>query len=181
MTGSWPPQARGQIDRASLWILGLAFIAALSGFWAGLRFFARDPTVGNQPPDLSLTNSEGRVVRLSEFRGKPVLVNFWASWCGPCIAEMPMLDTLSREAAGELHVIGITEDDPEAATTWLADNPVSYPILQSPSAQVELSAQFFGNHRQVLPYSVLLDSDGKIVRTREGMFQEDQLQRFVQP
>lgn len=170
---------RGQIDQASVWILVLAFIAALGGFWAGLHFFGRDPTIGNRPPDLSLPDREGRVVQLSQFRGKPVLLNFWASWCGPCIKEMPMLDALAKEHGHAVQVLGITEDDPAAAKAWLEDNPVSYPVLQSPSAQVELSSRFFGNHRQVLPYSVLLDGEGKIVRMREGMFMEGQLEGFV--
>lgn len=173
--------AHGQIDRSSLLILALAFVAALGGFWAGLHFFGRDPSIGNQPPDLSLPDAEGKLVRLSQFRGKPVLVNFWASWCGPCIEEMPMLDALAREQSHAVQVLGITEDDAGDARAWLSENPVSYPVLQSPSDQVDLSNRFFGNHRQVLPFSVLLDGDGRIVRIREGMFLEGQLDAFVKP
>lgn len=166
------------LDRTSLVILVLALLAAMGGFWAGLHFFGADPARGLQAPELVLRDHNGRMVKLSDYRGTPVLINFWASWCSPCIAEMPMLDAFAKSRSGEIKVIGITEDEAEPARAWLKENPVSYPILQSPSPYVEISMGF-GNNRRVLPYSVLLDAQGQIVRSHAGMFQGDQLERFV--
>lgn len=165
-------------DRASLLIVMFAFAAALGGFWAGLKFFGSDPVVGKQAPAFSLRDSTGKLVALSDFRGRKVLVNFWATWCAPCVHEMPMLDELATANPDELVVLGVAEDDPAAVTAFLKQRPVGYPILHSNSAFVGLSTQF-GNTRNVLPYSVLVDAEGVVKRSKSGMFDAVELQRFV--
>jgi thiol-disulfide isomerase/thioredoxin len=165
-------------DRASLLIVMFAFAAALGGFWAGLKFFGNDPAVGTQAPEFSLRDSNGKLVALSDFRGRKVMINFWATWCPPCVEEMPMLDALATARSDDLVVLGIAEDDPQAVVDFLKLRPVGYPILQSASEFVSLSTQF-GNSRNVLPYSVLVDAQGVVQRSKSGMFSKADLERFV--
>lgn len=172
------PMQQSSSDRASLWIVLFAFIAALGGFWAGLKFFGNEPVVGAAAPEFSLRDSQGKLVALSDLRGRKVLINFWATWCAPCVHEMPLLDALASDLADELVVLGVAEDDPEAVQQFLRNHPVGYPILHSSSPFVGLSAQF-GNTRNVLPYSVLVDAGGTVVRSKAGMFEEPELRSFV--
>lgn len=65
---------------------------------------------GNAAPDLLFEDGEGRPVRLSAFRGRPVLVNLWATWCGPCVVEMPSLDALAARAGQQLEIVAISQD-----------------------------------------------------------------------
>lgn len=173
-----PPPSYAAVDRSTLWIVALAFGAALLGFWAGLRWFGGDSRAGDLAPEFTLAELDGNQVSLGDFRGQRVLINFWATWCGPCIAEMPLLDRTARREAPDLVVLGIAEDEPKAVRQWLTETPVSYPILLPDPSGRDLSWEY-GNMRRVLPYSVLIDADGKIVRTHAGMFQEADLQRFL--
>ncbi|HEX3896839.1 MAG TPA: TlpA disulfide reductase family protein, partial [Rudaea sp.] len=105
--------------------------------------------------------------RLSEWRGKVVLLNFWASWCSPCREEMPLLDRESANAG--IDVVGVAVDDPDAVKDYLRQTPVSFPILladekNNPSIQ-------FGDTREVFPYSVLIGRDGRIVAQKMGGFE----------
>lgn len=171
-------QSQAGADRASLLIVMFAFVAALGGFWAGLKFFGNDPAAGTQAPEFSLRDQHGKLVALSDLRGRKVLVNFWATWCPPCVEEMPMLDELAKRHAQTLVVLGVAEDDAEAVKAFLQRHPVDYPILYSASDSVGLSAQF-GNTRAVLPYSVLIDEQGVVTRSKSGMFSKAELERFV--
>src|SRR5207237_1311188 len=107
-------------------------------------------------PDRPLEALVGERAQLGKWRGKPVLLNFFATWCGPCIEEMPMLDRTAIEfAARGFSVIGIAEDDPDAVRAFVDKTGVRYPILLDDSFG-ELSASL-GNSRHVLPFSVLVD------------------------
>jgi len=110
-----------------------------------------------------------------------VLLNFWASWCGPCLDEMPAL-AQAQTKFGEQGsiVIGIAMDDPAKARAFLAAHPVNYPILlgqlTSPSTSL-----LFGDAAEVLPYSVLLDGDGRILAIQQGTLNAAQLQAWLAP
>lgn len=138
--------------------------------------------VGDTVDDTGLPDRQGRVRQLSEWRGKLVVLNFWASWCGPCREEMPMLDALrSAYAERGVEVIGVAAEEAPAALAFLEEHPVSYPILiNSPADAVDLSWTL-GNTRSVLPYTALIGRDGRILATRMGNFSQTALENWIAP
>jgi thiol-disulfide isomerase/thioredoxin len=137
---------------------------------------------GQKLPDLVLPDTAGQPQPFSQWRGRPVLVNFWASWCGPCVREMPLLDEFSaaQEPIGGVRVIGVALDDEEAVAGFLAEHPVRFPILIEPSGPSD-SSVLLGNRRGVLPYSVLIDAEGVLVRSKLGAFEHGEIEEFVAP
>lgn len=116
-------------------------------------------------PDFALKSREGSNLRLSEHRGEVLLLNFWASWCGPCRQEMPILDALhQRYAKLGFSVIGINVDkDPSLADKILKDIPVTFPVLLDDTGAVSGSYAI-----SAMPTSVLVDRDGNMRYLHKG-------------
>jgi thiol-disulfide isomerase/thioredoxin len=179
-------------DRMHLAVVALALAGALGGFLVG-RWLHPAPEarrdaaalVGQAAPALDLPGLDGRRRGLDEWHGRPVLVNFWASWCPPCVEEMPLLDRAAQRFAGQgLVVVGVASDSPEATRAFLAAHPVGYPILiDDPAAPGRMrdASLAYGNTRSVLPYSVLVGRDGRILAQRFGNFSESGLDAWLQP
>jgi thiol-disulfide isomerase/thioredoxin len=125
--------------------------------------FVRDP---DPAPDFKLEDLQGKPLTLAGARGKVVLLNFWASWCGPCRAEIPDLIELQDKYKGQLQVIGLTVDDDDAAMirTVVAGASINYPVAMAPAA---LRMQYGGI--AALPTSFLLDRQGRVVQKHEGL------------
>lgn len=118
---------------------------------------------------LSLTDLSGQPQQLPPMRGHRVLINLWASWCGPCRDEMPLLAGLARVGGpGKIDVIGIAQDDPASVRSYLLRTPVNYPILLD-DAQGRAGLRL-GDRLGALPYSVLLDGNGRLLRRKYGPF-----------
>lgn len=171
-----------------LGILGLVLVAVVAGgagIWLGQRALL-PPVVepprglevareGDVAPDIVLPDLDGTPRALEEWRGQPLLINFWASWCGPCIEEMPLLDEFARDEGPDgVQVLGIALDDRESVLAFLADLPVDYAIVLDQPGPADSSVQL-GNSRGVLPYSVLLDPDGRVLREKLGVFTRSEL------
>ncbi len=112
-----------------------------------------------EAPDFTLKSLTGENLRLSEFRGQVVLLNFWASWCGPCRQEMPLLNDIQKKYSPlGFSVLGINVDlKSEKAFRYLKDTPVIFPVLFDPDSKVsELYSV------SAMPSTALIDKDGKV-------------------
>jgi len=125
--------------------------------------------------DVSFPDVSGASRRISEWSGKILVVNFWATWCPPCREEMPEFSRLRSEFASRgVEFIGIAIDDPKEVKEYLVRAPVNYPILIGQSGGAQWAADL-GNVLQVLPFTAVFDRDGRLVRVKAGPFDRDEL------
>ncbi len=123
----------------------------------------------------SLQNASGVTEALETYRGKTIIVNFWATWCPPCREEMPELSVLHQENQdNDIVVLGLAIDELEAVTDYLEASPVSYPIYIAESQGMAMSAQL-GNKKGVLPYTAIIDAKGRIANTFYGKVNQTML------
>ncbi|HUH37656.1 MAG TPA: TlpA disulfide reductase family protein [Spongiibacteraceae bacterium] len=122
-------------------------------------------TLQGEAPDFTLKSNSGKNLRLSELRGQVVMINFWASWCGPCRQEMPILDALhKRYAKAGFSVLGVNvEQDSGLADQLLKDIPVSFPVLYDPDSVVSKLYDV-----DAMPSTVMVDRDGRMRYLHRG-------------
>jgi thiol-disulfide isomerase/thioredoxin len=137
---------------------------------------------GEPVPTLTLAGLDGRTMTLpTAYAGRPLLINLWASWCGPCIEEMPELQRFARsQDANGVQVVGIALDDPAAVRAFLQRVPVAYPILLDTPGPADAGVRL-GNPKGVLPYSVLVSADGRLLRQHIGPFAAGDLPDWTRP
>lgn len=132
-----------------------------------------------QAPALSLKDTKGRTVRLSDYKGKVLLVNFWATWCAPCLAEMPALEKLQREYKKKgLQIVGVSHPTDKAPDVIkvIKRLRVSYPI-------------FFGDEKtlslfkvsEILPVTIIIDREGKVRGQILGILEPDEFEEQIKP
>lgn len=133
--------------------------------------------LGKPSPNFFLPDLNGQEVSLGKWQGKLVLINFWATWCLPCMKEIPVLNTFQkRYADDDFQVVGIAIDNIVAIKKFTQKIPIQYPTLIG-DTQLVLK---FGNRAGALPYSVIIDQQGKIVEIASGMLTETYLQRTIE-
>ena len=131
--------------------------------------------VGQRRPDFNLADAAGRRVSADAYDGRILLINFWATWCAPCVEEMPMLAEFQRDHAERVTVAGIAVDDPGRAGEFARELGVGYALLFG-QPEAMLVSRNYGNHSGMLPYSVLVDASGIVRWTRLGAVDRDQLE-----
>jgi peroxiredoxin len=140
------------------------FIAGLTAVLIALPLAAAVDT--NSPaPDFTLNAQTGKPVELTQFKGQVVMLNFWASWCGPCRQEMPLLDSIYKRY-GKLGftMIGVNvEPDSKAANDWLKQTPVTFPILYDTDSKVSKLYGVSG-----MPSTVIVDRKGTVRMIHHG-------------
>jgi peroxiredoxin len=110
-------------------------------------------------PDFTLQSNSGKAVNLSQYKGQVVMINFWATWCGPCRQEMPLLESIYKK----YHKMGFTllgvnvEPDSEPAQAWLKQTPVSFPVLFDKQSKVSTLYKVSG-----MPSTVIVDRKGNV-------------------
>lgn len=132
-------------------------------------------------PEFSLPDITGQEMVSSSWAGKVLVLNFWATWCPPCLRELPLLDELQQVHAGDsLQVVGIAIDSKEDVERFLGDNPVGFPILIGDTDAIEMSRRL-GNRMQGLPYTVIFDHLGKRVYGQIGEMTRTSLSEHLDP
>jgi len=155
------------MNRAVL-IVGILVVTPLLIFLA-LSFrsdprLIESPLIGRPAPDFNLADLDGNVVRLADLKGKPVLLNFWATWCQPCIAEHPVLQAGARFYEGQASFIGIIyQDKPELIRRFVETRGAWGPSLVDPDVGVAIAYGVYG-----APETFIIDADGIVVEKLTG-------------
>ena len=129
----------------------------------------------------TLPDTQGQPQSMAQYRGKVVVVNFWAPWCPPCRAEMPGFMALQEKYGKDGVVfVGIALDTTEHVQRFLAAKPTNYPIYLGEIGGDEL-ALALGNHANALPYTVIIDRRGEAAGSQVGMLDEARLEAMLRP
>lgn len=156
--------------KISLFIV-IAILSAAIGVYIGSKRMApiaASSQAAIQLMQTSLPDIQEQTHQLSEWKGKILLVNFWAPWCPPCVAEMPELVSLQNElAAKNLQIVGIGIDSRSNIKQFSEKHQITFPLLIAGMQGAELSREL-GNQAGGLPFTVLLDSQGQVRQTYLG-------------
>ncbi|MCW5624049.1 MAG: TlpA family protein disulfide reductase [Burkholderiales bacterium] len=167
-------------------IVIVAIVAVAAGIYFNPLSRVETPPTEPQPSpagamETNLADLEGGQSSLSKWNGKVLVVNFWATWCAPCRAEMPVFVRMQSELGGKgLQFVGVAIDEQPKVRMFAQEIGVNYPILVGELDAVEL-ARAFGNTLGALPFTVVIDRNGQIVRTFLGELNEAKLLAAVAP
>ena len=157
-------------------LIGVGAASALAG--AGLAWWRLRP----QPAEVnafwqqSFERPEGGEIAAASLRGRPLLVNFWATWCPPCVEELPMIDAFWREnTANGFQVLALAIDQPSAVRRFLGRQPLAFPVGLAGLQGTALAASL-GNAQGGLPFSVFFRPDGSVWRQKLGQLAPQDLQ-----
>jgi thiol-disulfide isomerase/thioredoxin len=175
MSGSTPAPAAARRRRALLFGVGAA--AALAGIGGGIWQSRRQAAEAPAPPtlwSLRFARPDGGELAVADFRGRPLLINFWATWCPPCLRELPAIDRFAGDFRASVQVIGLAVDREQPVREFLARQPVTFPVGLAALDGTELS-RTLGNGAGGLPFTALLDTGGAIVQQKAGETTYDEL------
>jgi len=170
--------------------LAFILIFGLAGFYFAAYLREPIPEVdpapgGNQAqalvqelPDFQLSDSFGQMRSIREWSGRPLLINFWATWCAPCLREMPLLQALQDERGERFQVIGIAVDRLPAVQSFVVEAGVSYPILVGQQDAMD-AAELFGPEFLALPFSIFIAADGRVLGLRAGELDPAELRELL--
>ncbi len=137
-----------------------SFVTAATALVAGAALPALVPAVAAAPtpaPDFVLDSNTGKPIKLSGYKGKVVMINFWATWCGPCRQEWPLLESIYKQYKNQdFMLLGVNvEPDTKPAGEWLKQKPVSFPVLYDVKSEVSAAYRVVG-----MPTTVWVDKKG---------------------
>ena len=158
--------------------MGTAALLALAGGVA-LAVWDQSPRDAAALLSLSLPDTSGRQQSLAQWRGKVVVVNFWATWCAPCREEMPEFVKIQRELGPKgLQFVGIAIDQAEKVEQFANELDLNYPALIGGYAAVELS-KTLGNPLSALPFTIVISRKGTVARTQLGAVDPTKLRSMI--
>jgi len=128
---------------------------------------------------LSFDTPDGKNLSMSSFRGKLLLVNFWATWCPPCVEELPLLDYFYQENRDKnLQIVGLAVDQPTAVRTWLQTKPLHFPVGMAGLGGTELSKSL-GNLAGSLPFTAVFSASGELLHRKIGKVLPEDLAQWA--
>lgn len=168
------------MKRKTLLFGGVALAFVLLGIFAGsLRWQPEEPDkqAAQQLFALDFPTLYGERQAMAIYRGSPLVVNFWATWCSPCVEEMPELEALQQELQDEhKQIIGLGVDSADKMREFAENHGISYPLYVVGTPGLELT-RLFGNKAGGLPFTVLIDSQGITRKTYIGRLDMEELRR----
>lgn len=162
-------------------VVPLILLVLLGGILLARMPSVSPTAVGSLAPDFALADLDGNPIRLADLRGRPVVINFWASWCAPCVEEFPLLrEAADRHAGNGLVVIGIVyQDRSEAARDFMARNGATWAAAMDPGERVAAAYGILGP-----PETFFIGRDGRIAARQFGLFSatslDDKLAAIIQ-
>lgn len=164
------------------WLLGAGCLAAAAGAGVAWWRLQPDPAQAQEVQafwQMRFERPEGGELTVTDFRRRPLLVNFWATWCPPCVEELPMIEAFWRQnAAKGFQVLALAIDQPSAVRRFLARQPLTFPVGLAGLGGTEL-AKSLGNSQGGLPFSVFFDANGQIYRQKLGQLSLQDLQGWA--
>ncbi|MET0028349.1 MAG: TlpA disulfide reductase family protein [Candidatus Thiodiazotropha sp.] len=162
------------VSAGSVLLIGLLILTALPG-WA---------TQQERPvlPDDAFPDLNGEAQRLNQWRGKVVLLNFWASWCSPCLSEIRHLVNYQKTYADRgIQVIGLGIDEARRLKNVQRSLQINYPVLVAGSESGRSLLQAWGNETGMIPYTVVFGKDGRVAGAHRGVFDDQVFDEMVLP
>ena len=169
--------------KRSYWpVLAVALVFSAAGAWFGARQFQPAPAAPNALEQFyarTMPDASGAATPMAQWKGRPLVLNFWATWCAPCVEEMPELTALQQEIqAKNVQILGIGIDNPASISAFAEKYKISYPLYVAGMEGSELSRQL-GNQAGGLPFTVLVDASGKVRKTYLGRLKMEELRRDI--
>jgi thiol-disulfide isomerase/thioredoxin len=169
-------------NRRAWMVGGLSVAAGLAGALVAWQKFEPHAVMDEAVLNFwmqSFERPEGGTLLMQEFQGKPLLINFWATWCPPCIEELPLIDAFyNRNKSKSLQVIGLAVDQPSMVRRYLTQKPLSFPVGLAGFNGTELG-RTLGNAQSVLPYSVIFDAKGRLLAQKAGKLDQADLDAWL--
>ncbi len=165
------------------WLLaGVAAVAALAGVeFATRRFSTQEASLEalKQLWSTEFDTPSGEKLSFQSLQGKPLVLNFWATWCPPCVEEMPLLERFYQQnAANGWQVVGVAIDQPSQVKRFLGQNSISYPIALGGLGGTDL-LKSLGNEQGALPFTVVLDAQGTVKMQKLGKLSEKEINSWL--
>lgn len=162
-------------------ILVVALMALAGGITTRNFLTPMFSTSGKPLPEFNFRDLSGKDHAVSEWKGKVLLINFWATWCPSCREEIPDFITLQQQYSDKgLQVIGIAIEDPEPVAEYLDFVKINYPVLIAGDTGMILSRKL-GNILEGVPYTLIVDRQGTIVDSKTGKFAKEEIIKIITP
>ena len=165
------------------WIMaGLGVTAGLAGGMVAWQKFQPHAVMDEAIQNFwsqEFEKPEGGTLFMKALQGKPLLINFWATWCPPCIEELPLIDAFfNQNKSKSFQVVGLAVDQPSMVRRYLSQRPLSFPVGLAGFNGTELG-KTLGNSQSVLPFSVIFDAKGRLLAQKAGKLDQSDLEAWL--